>query len=56
VIVRRKKQQVGIFVEEKYVLEYIRHLEELQFVSAIRVRENSRLFSFDSEFWGGGGH
>jgi hypothetical protein len=37
------------------VLEYIRHLEELQFVSAIRVRENSRLFSFDSEFWGGGG-
>ena len=28
------------------MLEYIRHLEELQFVSAIR--ENSRLYSFDS--------
>jgi hypothetical protein len=46
-----KKQQVCIFVEEKHVLEYIRHLEELQIVSMIR--ENSRLYSFDSEFWGG---
>jgi hypothetical protein len=35
------------------VLEYVRHLKELQFVSAIR--ENSGLYSFDSEFWGGGG-
>jgi hypothetical protein len=35
------------------MLEYIRHLEELQFVSAIR--ENSRLYSFDSGFWRGGG-
>ena len=34
-----KEQQVGIFVEEKHVLEYIRHLEEMQFVSMIR--ENS---------------
>jgi hypothetical protein len=33
------------------VLEYIRHLEELQFESAIR--ENSRLYSFDSTFWRG---
>jgi hypothetical protein len=50
--VRWKKQQVGIFVEEKHMLEYIRHLEELQFVSAIR--ENSGLYCFDSGFWGGG--
>ena len=39
------------------MLEYIRHLEELQIVSMIR--ENSGLYSFDSEFWsqwrGGGG-
>jgi hypothetical protein len=34
------------------MLEYIRHLEELQIVSMIR--ENSGLYSFDSEFWGGG--
>jgi hypothetical protein len=34
------------------VLQYIRHLEEVQFVSAIR--ENSGLYSFDSGFWGGG--
>jgi hypothetical protein len=47
------QQQVGIFVE-KHVLEYTRHLEELQFVSVIR--ENSRLYSFDSGFWRGGGH
>jgi hypothetical protein len=45
-------QQVGIFVEEKHVLEYIRYLEELQFVSTIR--ENSGLYSFDSRFWRGG--
>jgi hypothetical protein len=32
------------------VLEYIRHLEELQIVSMIR--ENSGLYSFNSEFWG----
>jgi hypothetical protein len=47
-LVRWKKQQVGIFVEEKHMLEYIRHLEELQIVSMIR--ENSGLYSFDSEF------
>jgi hypothetical protein len=35
------------------VLEYIGHLEELQIVSTIR--ENSGLYSFDSEFWGVGG-
>ena len=35
------------------MLQYIRHLEEVQFVSAIR--ENSGLYSFDSGFWGGGG-
>jgi hypothetical protein len=35
------------------MLEYIRHLEELQIVSMIR--ENSGLYSFDSEFWRGGG-
>ena len=35
------------------MLEYIRHVEELQIVSMIR--ENSGLYSFDSEF-GGGGH
>jgi hypothetical protein len=34
------------------MLEYIRHHEELQIVSMIR--ENSGLYSFDSEFWGGG--
>ena len=34
------------------MLEYIRHLEELQIVSMIR--ENSGLYSFDSEFWRGG--
>ena len=49
-----KEQQVGIFVEEKHMLEYIRHLEELQIVSMIR--ENSGLYSFDSEFWREGGH
>ena len=48
-----KEQQVGIFVEEKHMLEYIRHLEELQIVSMIR--ENSGLYSFDSEFWREGG-
>jgi hypothetical protein len=45
------------------MLEYFRHHEELQIVSTIR--ENSGLYSFDSEFWGegienlknlGGGH
>jgi hypothetical protein len=36
------------FVEEKHVLDYIRHLEELQVVPAIR--ENSGLYSFDSGF------
>ena len=36
----------------EHMLEYIRHLEELQIVSMIR--ENSGLHSFDSEFWGGG--
>jgi hypothetical protein len=35
------------------MFEYIRHLEELQIVSMI-IRENSGLYSFDSEFWGGG--
>ena len=35
------------------MLEYNRHLEELQVVSAIR--ENSGLYYFDSGFWGGGG-
>jgi hypothetical protein len=35
------------------MLEYIRYLEELQIVSMIR--ENSGLYSFDSEFGGGGG-
>jgi hypothetical protein len=39
-------------VEEKHMLEYIRHLEELQIVSMIR--ENLGLYSFDSEFWRGG--
>ena len=34
------------------MLEFIRHLEERQFVSAIR--ENSRLCSFDSGFLKGG--
>jgi hypothetical protein len=34
------------------MLKYIRHLEELQIVSMIR--ENSGLYSFDSEFRGGG--
>jgi hypothetical protein len=52
-IVRWKKQQVDIFVEEKHVLEYIRHLEELQIVSMMG--ENSGLYSFDCEF-GKGGH
>ena len=33
------------------MLEYIRHLEELQIVSTIR--ENSGLYSFDSERGGG---
>ena len=33
------------------MLEYIRYLEELQIVSMIR--ENSGLYSFDSEFGGG---
>jgi hypothetical protein len=33
------------------MLEYIKHHEELQIVSMIR--ENSGLYSFDSEFWGG---
>jgi hypothetical protein len=50
-LVRWKKQQVGIVVEEKHMLEYIRHVEELQIISMIR--ENSRLYSFDFEFWGG---
>jgi hypothetical protein len=40
------------FVEEKHMLEYIIHLEDLQIVSMIR--ENSGLYSFDSEFWRGG--
>ena len=35
------------------MLEYIRQLEELQIVSMIR--EYSGLYSFDSEFWRGGG-
>jgi hypothetical protein len=35
----------------EHMLEYNRHLEELQLVSMIR--ENSGLHSFDSEFWGG---
>ena len=34
------------------MLEYIRHLEELQIVSMIR--ENSGLYFFHSELWGGG--
>jgi hypothetical protein len=34
------------------MLEYFRHHEELQIVSTIR--ENSGLYSFDSEFWGEG--
>jgi hypothetical protein len=34
------------------MLEYVRHLEELQIVSMIR--ENSGLYSFDSDFWRGG--
>ena len=34
------------------MLEHIRFLEEVQFVSAIR--ENSGLYSSDSGFWGGG--
>jgi hypothetical protein len=50
--VKEAKQQVDIFVEEKHMLEYIRHLEELQIVSM--VRENSGLYSCDSEFWRGG--
>jgi hypothetical protein len=33
------------------MLEYIRHLEEVEIVSMIR--ENSGLYSFDPEFWGG---
>jgi hypothetical protein len=33
------------------MLEYIRHVEELQIISMIR--ENSGLYSFDSKFWGG---
>ena len=33
------------------MLEYIRHVEELQIISMIR--ENSGLYSFDFEFWGG---
>jgi hypothetical protein len=45
---------LAIFVEEKQVLEYIRHLEELQVVSMIR--ENSGLYSLDSEFWEREGH
>jgi hypothetical protein len=36
------------------MLEYIRHLEELQIVSSM-IRENSGLYSFDSEFWREGG-
>ena len=36
-----------------HAFEYIRHLEELQIVSMIR--ENSGLYSFNSEFWRGGG-
>jgi hypothetical protein len=39
---------VAIFVEEKHMLEFIRHLKELEIVSMIR--ENSRLYSCDSEF------
>jgi hypothetical protein len=35
------------------MLEYIRHLEELQIVSLIR--ENSGLYSFDTDFFFGGG-
>jgi hypothetical protein len=35
------------------MLEYIRHLEELQIVSMIR--ENCGLYSFDSELWRKGG-
>jgi hypothetical protein len=34
------------------MLEYIRHLEELQIVSMLR--ENSEFYSFDSEFGAGG--
>jgi hypothetical protein len=34
------------------MLEYFRHLEELQIVTTIR--ENSGLYSFDSKFGGGG--
>jgi hypothetical protein len=33
------------------MLEYIRHLEELQIVS---IRENSGVYSFESECWRGG--
>jgi hypothetical protein len=36
----------------EHMLEYNKHLAELQLVSMIR--ENSGLHSFDSEFWGGG--
>ena len=46
-------ENVGIYVEEKRVLEYIRHLEELQIVSMIR--DNSGLYSFDSNFFFLGG-
>ena len=47
------KEATGrFFVEEKHMLEYIGHLEELQIVSMIR--ENSGLYSFDSAFWRGG--
>ena len=46
------KEAAGRY-EEKHMLEYIRHLEELQIVSMIR--ENSGLYSFDSKFWRGGG-
>jgi hypothetical protein len=54
-IVRWKKHQVGIYVEEKRVPEYIRHLEELQIVSMIR--ENSGLYSLIRfQFFFGGGH
>jgi hypothetical protein len=45
--VKEAALQVGIFVEEKHILEHIRHLEELQIVSMIR--ENSGLYSFNSD-------
>jgi hypothetical protein len=35
-----KETAIRYFVEEKHVLEYIRHLKELQVVSAIRENPN----------------